>query len=80
VLASVQMPQTVALTGVDLQDKQVNLLEIGGQFSQRGLGRNSALTLILVRAGSGLQNAGSGWARAFCRPGCLFSKIGLGFY
>jgi hypothetical protein len=40
-----------------------------------------------IRAGSGLQNAGSGrgWAlgtlraRAFCGPGCLFSKIGSGF-
>jgi hypothetical protein len=33
------------------------------------------------RAGLGLQNAGSGFTlrvRAFCGPGCLFSKIGLG--
>jgi hypothetical protein len=34
-----------------------------------------------IRAGSGLQNAGSGFilrAWAFCGPGCLLSKIGLG--
>jgi hypothetical protein len=30
-----------------------------------------------VRAGTGLNKAGLGWALAFCGHGCLFSKIGL---